>query len=94
MVRSERRNEARQIEVVVGETEYALLRSLNFPGTTGILASAERTDEGMVLRMSRDALEDFVGWVAGEANHTRGRRCADLLNQIADAMESALSLYR
>ena len=40
--------------------------------------------------MTRMALEDFAGWVAGEANHERSARRAEMLNDIADEMEAAL----
>ena len=91
MATGQRREAADELEVVLSDEEHRLLQKLDFPCTKEVLAEAERTDEGMVLRMSRGALKEMVGWVAGEANHERRARRAELLNAIADAMESALS---
>jgi hypothetical protein len=81
-------------EITVSAEQFRLLRTLDFPGTTEVLAAAEPGPDGMVLRMPRYVLEEFVGWVAGEANHTRGRRRAALLNDVADAMEAELAYHR
>jgi hypothetical protein len=78
------------LEVHVTEEQLELLRKLDFPGTEEILAKPIVGEEGLFVRMSRMALEDFVGWVAGEANHERKKRRAEMLNDIADEMESAL----
>jgi Domain of unknown function (DUF6398) len=79
------------LEVFLSDEEYKTLCALNVPGAPEASQQATQTDEGIVLELSRSALTDLVGWVAGEANHARrGRRC-DLLHAIADAMEAALS---
>jgi hypothetical protein len=79
------------LEVFLSDEEYKTLCALNVPGAPEASQQATQTDEGIVLALSRSALTDLVGWVAGEANHARrGRRC-DLLHAIADAMEAALS---
>ena len=83
--------DADAVEVQVTKAQLGLLLKLEFPGTKEILAKpVARDGEGLFLRMSRRELEDFVGWVAGEANHERRERRAELLNDIADEMEAAL----
>jgi hypothetical protein len=79
------------LELFLSDEEYKLLCALGVPGASEASQHATQTDDGIVLELSRSALTDLVGWVAGEANHARrGRRC-DLLHAIADAMEAALS---
>ena len=94
MARSGTKADKELIEVHVTEEQLALLRKLDFPCTEKILAKPVMGEEGLFLRMGRMELEDFVGWVAGEANHERSKRRAALLHDIADEMESALGTGR
>jgi len=75
---------------VISKAGLDLLRKHDFPCSEGVLATARQTEEGHELRGSRQDLEDLVGWVAGEANHSRSRRQAELLSSIADEIEFAL----
>ena len=82
--------------VVTGE-QLALLKKLDFPCSEGVLASARNTDEGIELSGRWMDFDRLVGWVAGEANHAhrkRRSRQAELLDDIADQLESALATYR
>ena len=90
MTRGRKSEDAELLEVYVTEEQLALLRKLDFPGTEETLAKPVLGEEGLCLRMSRRDLEDFVGWVAGEANHERKKRRAEMLHDIADEMEAAL----
>lgn len=90
MARAGSKSEVELLEVHVTEEQLELLRKLDFPGTEKILAKPLQGEEGLFLQMSRVALEDFVGWVAGEANHERKKRRAEMLHDIADEMELAL----
>lgn len=83
-----------ELLVVVSEAQLALLRKLDFPCTAKLLASARVTEEGVELAGSYHALDDLVGWVAGEANHsrsTRANRRTELLDDLADLLEAELA---
>ena len=82
------------IAVLVSPEELALLKKLDFPCSEEVLNTARHTDEGIELVGSRFALDDLVGWVAGEANYCRKNnrpRQTRLLDSIADNLEAALS---
>jgi hypothetical protein len=81
------------LELFLADEEYKVLCALNVPGVAEAILGAAQTDEGVVLKTSRVALEDLVGWVAGEANHARKGRRSDLLHSIADAMEAVLEQF-
>lgn len=90
MAQRKSKTDGKLLEVHVTEEQLELLRKLDFPCTEKILAKPVLCEEGLFLRISRVALEDFVGWVAGEANHERSKRRAAVLHDIADEMEMAL----
>ena len=92
MARGQSEGDEELLEVHVTEEQLEVLRTLDFPGTETTLAKPVLGEEGLFLRMSRWKLEDFVGWVAGEANHERKRRRAEMLHDIADEMEAALGV--
>ena len=94
MAQRRSRSDEKLLEVHVTEEQLELLRRLDFPGTEKVLAKPVLGEEGLFLRMSRMELEDFVGWVAGEANHERSKRRAAVLHDIADEMEIALGSVR
>ncbi len=77
-------------DVYMTTPQLELLRKLNFPGTQEDLAHPVHREDGMCLPMTRPALEALVGWVAGQANHERSERRAEMLNDIADDMEALL----
>jgi len=79
------------LTIVVSGEQLALLKKLDFPCSQGVLASARPSDEGMELTGSWLDFDSLAGWVAGEANHTRGRRKAELLHDIADQLEVELA---
>ena len=85
-----------RLSVSVSREELALLRKLSFPGFDEVLATATETDLGIELRGSRAEFDDLAGWVAGEANDARTHRRPrqrDLLDNIADELESTLAAY-
>jgi hypothetical protein len=85
------------LTIMVSSHQLALLKKLDFPGSEGVLASAQETEEGFVLTGSRVAFDSLVGWVAGEANHARRNRRprqTELLDDIADELEAALASHR
>lgn len=94
MTQPRKRNQQNELELEITEEQLELLRYFDFPCTEDILANPARDGGRVVLFMSRLDLEDFVGWVAGEANHSKKRRQALLLNEIADEMESLLESSR
>jgi hypothetical protein len=81
------------LELFLGDEEYQILCARNVPGAPEACLKATETDNGVVLTISRFALEDLVGWVAGEANHARRGRRTELLHSIADAMEATLEQF-
>lgn len=90
MVRARSKSNVELLTVHVTEAQLELLRKLDFPGTQEILATPVQGEEGLHLQVTRAALEDLAGWVAGQANHERSKRRAALLHHAADAMEFAL----
>jgi hypothetical protein len=81
-----------KLKLHLSADELALLRSLAFPGSRDALAGAKETSGGYVVTGTRRTLDDLVGWVAGEANDSSGRR-AELLHRIADQLETVLELH-
>jgi hypothetical protein len=81
----------RQLAISISGAELTLLKKLDFPCSEAVLATATPTEEGIELTGTRSAFESLAGWVAGEANHTRAKRRAEMLYNIAEALESALS---
>jgi phage terminase Nu1 subunit (DNA packaging protein) len=72
--------------------QLALLKKLDFPCSDEVLATACPVEDGAVeLSGSAFAFDDLLGWVAGEANHSREGRRQDDLHEIADALEAALA---
>lgn len=84
----------RSLTIVIAPDELALLKKLDFPCSEDVLASARESEDGLELAGSRVDFDSLAGWVAGEANHTRSSRRAELLNSIADQLESVLALHR
>lgn len=88
------RIEDNALEIYISGVELTLLKKLDFPCSERVLASAQSTDEGIQLSGNHNDFESLAGWVAGEANEadrTRARRRAELLANISDQLESALS---
>ena len=83
-----------QLEVHLSEAEYAVLSHIDEVAVEEVTKTVRRTPDGVVLRLSRAALDDLVGYVAGEANHERSRRRAEVLHAIADEMEAVLARGR
>ncbi|HZZ84889.1 MAG TPA: hypothetical protein VFE30_10155 [Anaeromyxobacteraceae bacterium] len=86
-----------QITIIVSEAELTLLKKLDFPCSQNVLATARRTEGGIVLEGSWAHLDSLAGWVAGDANHARRNRRprqAELLDSIADQLEDVLAAYR
>ncbi len=90
MTQPRKRNKLDELELEITEEQLELLRYFDFPCTEDILANPVRDGGRVVLRMSRLDLDKLVEWVAGEANHSKKRRQALLLNELADEMESLL----
>ncbi len=83
------------ITIVVSGDELALLKKLDFPCSQGVLATARRDPEGILLHGNRADLSSLVGWVAGEANHCRpGTRRAELLYSLSEQLEDVLAVWR
>ncbi|MBI5542345.1 MAG: hypothetical protein HY901_00530 [Deltaproteobacteria bacterium] len=82
------------LTLLLSKPELALLKKLDFPCSEPVLATAQLTEQGYELTGSWNDFDSLVGWVAGEANHTRSARKADLLNDIADQLECELSRGR
>ena len=87
------KTDERRLAICVSGAELALLKKLDFPCSESVLASATLIeDEGFELTGTKWEFESLAGWVAGEANHSRAKRKAELLYNIADGLESALSV--
>ena len=71
--------------------QFAPMKKLDLPCSQGVLASARPSDEGIELTGNWLDFDGLAGWVAGEANHTRGRCTAELLHNIADQLEVELA---
>ncbi len=82
------------ITIIVSAAELTLLEKLDFPCLQHMLATARRTEEGLVLEGSWADLDSLAGWVAGEANHARRPRQTELLDSIADQLEDVLAAHR
>lgn len=88
------RTSAPLLTIVITPEQLTLLEKLDFPCSKDVLTSARSTEEGLELSGSRVDFDSLVGWVAGEANHSRrGSRRAELLNDIADELEFALEAH-
>lgn len=53
------------------------------------LGSAHERGDEVELTMTLSELEDFIGYVAAEANHAKTKKQRDDLNQIWDYLETA-----
>jgi hypothetical protein len=51
------------------------------------LGSAHERGDEVELTITLSELEDFIGYVAAEANHAKTRKQSDDLNQICDNLE-------
>ena len=69
---------------------YDVLKNNSLISTVcaGQLESAHKRGDEVELTMTLSDLEDFIGFVAAEANHAKGRNQRDNLNQICDYLES------
>lgn len=79
----------------VSREGLALLREHDFPCSEALLATATPTRHGIRLRGSRGDFDMLVGFVAGEANHSRrrGRAAkARIFDEIADELECVLAV--
>ncbi len=85
-------DEAQVISFELTKPQLALLKKLDFPTSQDLLASAVATERGWFeLTGTRLELESLVGWVAGEANHSRAGPKQDTLMEIADELEASLA---
>ena len=87
----------RPLSIVISDEQLALLKRHDFPCSDQVLASARRTEEGFELTGRWLDFDSLVGWVAGEANHARKNRRprqTELLDDIADQLESLLACHR
>ena len=83
--------------IIISDEQLALLKRHRFPCSEQLLATARRTAEGFELTGRWLDFDTLVGWVAGEANHVRKTRRpnqTDLLDDIADQLESVLAYHR
>ena len=86
---------ARRLTITLSDEEFTLLRELNFPCTEHLFKGVRRTKHGRSVSGTRRDFEDLVGWVAGEANHSRaGSDRFFMLNEIADQIEDLLAFNR
>jgi hypothetical protein len=83
-----------RLSLYVTGAQLALLKKHDFPCSQDVLASARETEEGIELSGSWLDFDSLAGWVAGEANYARRNRRprqTELLDDIADQLESALA---
>lgn len=81
------------VEVRVPEDEYRILREhviTTDPNTERVVAAARLTPDGVALAGASEELEELLGCVAFEANHTRNLRHRSLLDSLADRISDAL----
>ena len=86
-----------QLRIYVTGQQLALLKKHDFPCSERVLASARTTEEGIELTGSWVDFDMLAGFVAGEANYARRNRRprqTELLDDIADQLESALASHR
>ena len=78
------------LSIVLSKAELALLKKCDFPCSDRVLASAQRVEEGFEVLGAWTDFDSLAGWVASEANHSRGARKIELLDNIFEELESAL----
>lgn len=79
--------------ITVTKAELALLQKLAFPGCENLLATAAAVEGGFEISGTGLELEDLLGWVAGEANHSRRKRrkrATEAFDAIADKLDAEL----
>lgn len=79
--------------VALTNAEFALLQKHDFPGCEDLLASASTTEDGVEIAGTSLELENLLGWVAGEANHSRQqrrKRATEAFDSISDKLEAEL----
>ena len=81
----------RALTIVISTEQLALLKRLDFPGSAEVLATARKTTEGIEIHGSHAHFDELVGWVAGEANHTRSPARERLLSDVFENLEAALA---
>ena len=81
------------ISVALTKAEFALLQKHGFPGCEDLLESASATEDGVEIAGTSLELEALLGWVAGEANHSRKKRrkrATEAFDSIADKLDAEL----
>ena len=87
----------RTLTIVISHDQLALLKKHHFPCSEFVLATARHTEDGFELTGGWLDFDSLVGWVAGEANHARKNRRplqTELLDDIADQLESVLAQHQ
>ncbi len=54
------------------------------------LDTAKKSGDFIVLKISRKEAEDFLGWVAGEFNHSTSSHKQEIFNSVCDAIEASM----
>ena len=80
-----------ELSIVLSKAELTLLKKCNFPCSDKVLATAQLTEEGYEVFGSWSEFDSLAGWVAGEANHSRGARRIALLESIFEQLDFVTS---
>jgi hypothetical protein len=79
--------------VTLTKAELEFLQKHAFPGCEELLATAAAVEGGFELSGTGLELEDLLGWVADEANHSREKRrkrATEAFDAIADKLDAEL----
>jgi hypothetical protein len=68
-----------ELSIVLSKAERASLKKCAFPCSDRVLATAQLTEEGCEVFGSWSEFDSLAGWVAGEANPSRGE---DIFEQL------------
>lgn len=82
------------LEVRVPEAEYRILREhvlTSDVNTDRLVAGARMTSAGVLLRGAPEEVEELLGCVASEVNHTDNRRHRAVLDTLSDRLWDVLS---
>ena len=80
---------SKRVEIELHRKEFRALKANSTISSmcSRYLASAKRQGDYVVLDNSIQDVNDFLGWVASEANHTESEEESELLNSACDSIE-------
>ena len=88
-----RPNETVPLEMNERERDLILLHTFADESLTNRLRVVPKKSERPVFRFTLDDLDELVGFLAAEANHTKNKFLREQLHELCDRIEATLNKY-